>query len=269
MNRISIIIFSNGASHKYYDSLAPKNEKIEVISLKEKNTVDLINQYETDLVLIDCGHDTQRGLEAVKEIKSAWHNTPIIFLTDVSSENIVMKAFKSGAREYFKKPVNLFELKNTVELLIDIKRRSKEKRISLSMQRVDVADDLASLINLVTSDMPENILKAVVYMKENLAEADRLERLAQEANLSKYHFCRMFKKYVGISPVRFVTILKINKAKELLKNKDLTISIVCEKVGYNDLSNFERQFKNITGMTPSTFKESIKPSVVTPPPGNK
>jgi AraC-like DNA-binding protein len=183
----------------------------------------------------------------------------------MSSENIVMKAFKSGAREYFKKPVNLFELKNTVELLLDIKRRSREKRISLSMQKVDVADDLASLINLVTSDMPENILKAVIYMKENLSEADRLEKLAQKANLSKYHFCRMFKKFVGISPVRFVTILRINKAKELLRNKDLTISIVCEKVGYNDLSNFERQFKNITGMTPTKFKDSIKPSVFTHP----
>jgi YesN/AraC family two-component response regulator len=265
MNRVSIIIFTNGTSHKYYDSIAPKNENIEIISLKERKAVDLMNLYEADLVLIDCGYDTQRGLEAVKDIKSAWHNTPIIFLTDMSSENIVMKAFKSGAREYFKKPVNLFELKNTVELLLDIKRRSREKRISLSMQKVDVADDLASLINLVTSDMPENILKAVIYMKENLSEADRLEKLAQEANLSKYHFCRMFKKFVGISPVRFVTILKINKAKELLRNKDLTISIVCEKIGYNDLSNFERQFKNITGMTPTTFKESIKPSVFTPP----
>ena len=78
------------------------------------------------------------------------------------------------------------------------------------------------------------------------------------ANLSKYYFCRNFKKHFGTSPMKFVTLVKINKAKELLKREDLRVKEVASHAGFNNLGTFIRQFKKAEGLTPTSYKELRK-----------
>lgn len=68
-------------------------------------------------------------------------------------------------------------------------------------------------------------------MEENLSEKLRLLDYARAANMSRYHFCRKFKKYVGMSPLKFLTLLRLNKARIILTNEDLNIYEVAEQVG--------------------------------------
>ncbi len=61
--------------------------------------------------------------------------------------------------------------------------------------------------------------------------------------MSKFHFCRIFKKYVGITPMQYAINMRLKKAMTLLQRKDLSISTVAMKAGFRDLSEFNKQFK--------------------------
>ncbi len=102
----------------------------------------------------------------------------------------------------------------------------------------------------------ENIKHVIGYIESNLWSKLDLENLAQIAKLSKFHFCRKFKRHVGINPMKYVNTRRIEKAKELLKKRDLSVSLVASEVGFRDLSNFIRQFKKRTGLAPNAYRHA-------------
>ena len=75
------------------------------------------------------------------------------------------------------------------------------------------------------------------------------------------HMRRIFKDTVGMTPVEYLTSLRINTAKQLLGNKNVsnnTVSEICDLSGYNDVGYFSRIFKKCTGRSPSEYRESLK-----------
>lgn len=72
------------------------------------------------------------------------------------------------------------------------------------------------------------------------------------------YFSSLFKKETGRNFTDYLTELRMNKAKELLREKDIMVSDVAEMVGYNDLKYFSRLFKKITGISPSDYKKLYK-----------
>ncbi len=107
---------------------------------------------------------------------------------------------------------------------------------------------------MVTTDKPQNLLQVVAFIEGNLWSSLELGSLAKKAHLSKFHFCRVFKRHIGMNPMKFVAVLRIERAKELLTRNDKTVSLVANEVGFRDLSNFIRQFKKTTGMTPTMYR---------------
>ena len=103
------------------------------------------------------------------------------------------------------------------------------------------------------------IQKAIEFVKEYYWKPLSLEEIAQAACLSPYHFCRLFKRNVGISCMKYLTRLRIRKSRDLLRQTSKTVTEVCYSVGFNDLSHFERVFKAAVGSTPSTFRKGTRP----------
>lgn len=81
-----------------------------------------------------------------------------------------------------------------------------------------------------------------------------LEEVAEVANMTVNSFCRYFKKRTRKSYIDFLTEIRIGQACKLLQQKDLTISQVCFEVGFSNLSNFNRKFREITRITPTEFR---------------
>lgn len=84
-----------------------------------------------------------------------------------------------------------------------------------------------------------------------------LEEVASVANMSSSAFCRFFKLRTRKTYTEFLNEVRINKACNHLAEKDATVFEVCYKVGFNNLSYFNRKFKRITGHTPSTFQKTM------------
>ncbi len=101
------------------------------------------------------------------------------------------------------------------------------------------------------------IKRAVDFIRENYYADYSLEMLAKIADISPYHFIRLFKKHTGKTPYDYIIHMKIEKAKELLRRKDFTITQVCFQCGFNNHSHFTTLFKKRIGVTPSQYKALV------------
>jgi AraC-like DNA-binding protein/CheY-like chemotaxis protein len=248
-----IIVVTDRANRLFYEALIIDDERIVIH--------DLADVYESfgicgcTVLLLDTGHTPEKGLQLLARVKTCCMSVPIIFLTDVSSEELVISAFKAGVREYFKKPVSMPELQNSIVTLLRLRRSTVDTRIPHTVHQGLIEQGETLTLN---SELPDGLLRTVRYLNEHLTENIHLDKVAEEAGMSKYHFCRIFKKSLGMSPMQFLTISRIELAKVLLRKSGASITSVIYKVGFNDISGFNRQFKKLTGMTPTDFKESLK-----------
>jgi AraC family transcriptional regulator len=103
-----------------------------------------------------------------------------------------------------------------------------------------------------------NINRVLDFLKENWDKEFSLETIAEMADLSVFHFIRVFKTQTGRTPHEFIIKTKIDKAKELLVTNSKSITEVCFSCGFNNLSHFADTFKRQVGITPSKYKSMMK-----------
>lgn len=94
------------------------------------------------------------------------------------------------------------------------------------------------------------LYKAEQYIDNNFAKPITLEMVAKETAMSKYHFCRCFKKHFGTSFKQYLNRKRIEAAKKLLTNNAHSVTDVGFTVGFNDASYFSRVFKELEGYPP-------------------
>lgn len=254
MTNSTVFIITEPENFTYYRALPLWEQKVEFHPLD--SALRVIQQGAPDILLIDCGFDDGRGLSLLREIKAVRPEIMVLFVTATFSEETAIHAFRQGARDYFRKPMDLFTLKEVIENLLKLKGRSSEKR---SHHGIAAPEASATSGLLLLNDTPANLLRSVHYIQKNFAAQLTIEHLATQAGISRYHFCRKFKKHTGMSPMNFVTLMRIEKAKGLLRSHN-PVSAVAVKVGFNDLGNFIRSFKKITGQTPSAYKKIVATS---------
>lgn len=116
-------------------------------------------------------------------------------------------------------------------------------------------------LTTVTNSQPpsdkdsKRIDDVINYILNHYDEDIPLEKIAGIANYSKAAFCRFFKQRTRKTFSTFLNEVRISKACKALRNSDSNISEICYKNGFNNISNFNRQFKSYTGLTPKSYAE--------------
>jgi len=113
----------------------------------------------------------------------------------------------------------------------------------------------APLHDAASISYSEIIRPALEYMTENLQETISIEHLADVSHLSKSYFMNCFKKAVGMGAIEHLTHLRINAACDALSDTNQMISEIAFNCGYSNLSNFNRQFKQIMGCSPKEYRK--------------
>lgn len=106
----------------------------------------------------------------------------------------------------------------------------------------------------VPGDVLVHLRHARDHIDRHFAEAIDLDRLASVAGLSKFHFHRLFTATYGVTPATHLTHRRIERAQDLLRATNLTITEVCFAVGYSSLGSFGTRFKDLVGETPGEFQ---------------
>ena len=91
--------------------------------------------------------------------------------------------------------------------------------------------------------------------------------LAAEARCSRYHFMRSFQAAYGEPPGLYLTRRRIERAKELLRSANLTVTEICYLVGFSSPGSFSRRFAELVGTSPSAYREQARTRTAAPVPG--
>lgn len=216
--------------------------------------INYLKEYpELDLVLLDIKLPDISGIEVLKEIKKTVPCVPTIIITAFGSENVAVKAFRCGARDYIKKPFSHVELLRRINfcLSLNIIEQDKHRKVL-----TNEADDVAAEFVFRTKAGKKNhkLQQALQYIHNNFSTDISLDRVAGTAGISKYYFSRLFKEMTGLTYQSYLNRVRIEQTKNLLNDDALSITDTGYAVGYSDLTHFERIFKKLTGATPSQFR---------------
>ena len=111
-------------------------------------------------------------------------------------------------------------------------------------------------------EMPErismkktDIFPAIVYIKNNYSSPIKIKDLAKTCGMSESYFRKIFEKYMNMRPLDYINFVRIQKSCALLRDTKLIISDIAEQVGYESVSTYIRNFKNMIGCTPHQWKK--------------
>ena len=110
---------------------------------------------------------------------------------------------------------------------------------------------------LPSPHLQRRIREVQSFMRENLHRDVDLRGIAREASLSPYYFSRAFTAYVGLPPYRYLIRLRMERAQELLLTSELTVTQICQRVGFHSLSHFTTTFHRHTGTTPTAYRRRL------------
>ncbi len=165
-----------------------------------------------------------------------------------------------------------------IELMILISRPAYDYNITQNLDSIDFISQLQSLdavselkhwciqrIEYVTKSISEArekktnslISKAVDFIKENYRKEITLEDVSKEVNISPHYFSKLFKDEMGENFIDYLTTLRINTAKEIMKSSLMSVKEICYEIGYGDPNYFSRIFKKAVGVTPTEYRDSV------------
>jgi AraC-like DNA-binding protein len=250
-------IFQNGACFLYF-----KNEQ-SILSLPtEKLEIGL-----TESVLLNCGYYfidfLQKAPLATIEVYAV-HLYPDL-LKDIYKDNIPQLVKHKAAAQYVKKIAShsiinhyidslsfYFEHPDLVnsELLV-----LKIKELILLLLQSDNSSTIAELISDLFSPRQVNLKEVIqIHLFSNLS----VNELAKLAGFSISSFKREFQNIYNDTPANYLRTKKMEKAVDLLKQSDYSVSEICFQIGFNDASHFTKTFKKHTTLSPMGFRKANK-----------
>lgn len=186
----------------------------------------LIHGLRPDIVFLDIEMPKYNGIEVMERIKASYTGTiKFIVITAYSYFEYAQASLRLGAKDILLKPIEPKQFIETMERVIGYKYTD----------------------NHSFNDILE-------YVNNNYEKCLGLGDCAKQLHISSNYISRMFKKYTLVSFITYLNNLKIKKALELLRDTDLSIKEIAQKVGYNNLNYFYKNFKTVTGTTPKLYK---------------
>ena len=212
-----------------------------------RDAIQKIKKNIPDLVISDIMMPLMNGIELCQYIKQDddLNHIPVILLTAKSQVSDRIEGLESGADAYLTKPFNINELKQTVESILNQRKKIMD-RFSSNVLKIN-NEELTSADSVFIKIATEFVLNNIE--NENLSVND----LARHLNMSRFTLIRKFKKINDSTPNFFIQKIRLEKAKELIKNKVANVTEIAFKVGFGSTTYFSYSFKKEFGMTPKEF----------------
>lgn len=207
-----------------------KNVFMESVNLYDTNTIDgLLDELEK-VCMSNTLCDGYSVFAAIEELLRL-----MFFKLDINEPNVSIEVFLQKAKAELYRCADVggvfAKAKNIIRSVIENERK-KIKEINL-----------------------EPIQKVKAYIQSHYKENMTLEELSKIAGFNSNYFSGMFKKETGETITEYILSVRIGRAKELLKDKNIKINEVPEKVGIGDTKYFTKQFKKVAGLTPSQYRK--------------
>ncbi|GAA0802611.1 response regulator transcription factor [Faecalicatena orotica] len=197
------------------------------------------------LVMTDIRMPVMDGLTLAKRIHEQYPHILTVILTGYADFDYAREALKQGVFDYMLKPVTMEDLENTLG------------RVRLHLQKFyELEEDPV----LVGKDAEEIVEYTVLYMREHYMDDIDISSFSASLGFTSAYLTKLFNRYKGDTPLKYLTDIRIHEAKRLLTDTGLPIREVGERVGYPDQFHFSKTFRKLTGLNPTAYrKQEQKP----------
>lgn len=233
----------------------------------------LVREIKPDILISDISMANMDGLTMVAAIKSEYPDVEVCLLTGFRNFEYAQEAIKLGVTRFLLKPSKIDELEEAIEAMIkNLKSRGEmggeetipniwnvedkgEKYLyeTFVKNRMISCDDGEGKIKF--TDANNYIVKnAIKYMFENYKQKLSLLEVAEQCYISNWHLSKLLNKYTGKGFFEIINIIRLDKAKELLRTTSYKVQEISEMVGFQDVTHFSRIFKSYVGVSPKEFR---------------
>ena len=163
----------------------------------------------------------------------------------------------------YEKIQNMVNYAEVYEILFDLKRLEDredeeslwEQQLKFSRLFYEITENQYKYLKFPIQKKRSEQIR--VYLEEHFAQTLKIETIAQHFGISRGYLMKIFKDDFGLSPMAYQNQIRIQKAKELLRDTNEEIYMIAEQVGFCDAYYFSKKFKRFTGMRPLEYRRSI------------
>lgn len=207
-----------------------------------------------DLIISDIIMPEMDGIALLKAIKGnmTTNHIPVILLSSKYEVKDRMEGWSKGADGYIGKPFKMDELISMAENLIDnrLRLRGKFSGVQEQTATIDAPD--------VKGNDRKLVERITAIINENIESQDlNVGRLSEEVGISRAHLHRKMKELLGMTASEFIRNVRLRRACELLKNRDIDITQITYLVGFASQPHFSTAFKRFTGFTPTEYRAQM------------
>lgn len=193
----------------------------------------LIKPHEIDLVMLDVKMPGLNGFEVLSKIKEIAPEVGIIISTGYSTKDTAIEALRKQADNYLEKPLDIEAAREIIEKVLDSKK---------------------DLPDFAASDITDKIERVKYFVERNCFKKVTLEAAAEAVCLSPKYLSRIFKEQTKRGFNNYKLAIKMDKAKILLVETGYNINQISDRLGYENVESFIRQFKKLVKCTPSAWR---------------
>ena len=209
--------------------------------------LEMAEEARPDLVVSDIRMPKMDGIELAEKLTEKYPGVKVIFLTAYNEFEYARQAIRIGVSDYLLKPFQDGELEASVQRLLHLHPNAPASSSELEEQ----------LIPLKRKEEVANryVQTAITYIEEHYPDVDfSLGKLAESMSVSEGHISRLFKSETDQSINNYLTRYRIKRAMDYLKDVNVKVYEVAEKVGYQDIAYFSNTFKKLVGKNPSDYQ---------------
>jgi signal transduction histidine kinase/DNA-binding response OmpR family regulator len=203
-----------------------------------------------DIIISDIMMPEMDGMQMCEQLKNNPYTShiPILFLTAKTDQDSMLLGFKTGADDYIIKPFSAVLLKSRVQNLVNQRRKLIEK----FTQQFQVEPTA-----IILPDADKNFLEKCIQVIEKYIDNPELdlEILASELNVSRTQLYRKLKALTDYSGNKFIRIIRLKRAAQLLSLNQLTITEVMQQTGFSNYSYFNQCFKEQFNSFPKDYHQ--------------
>lgn len=242
---------------------------VEILEAENGNqAMEVFLKMDIDIVILDIEMPGMNGVQAAELMRREKSGFCLIFLTAYDKFEYAKKAIAVRAMEYLLKPYSERELVSLIEEAIRLTEKYKNNReqepdegtmaqeLSLMGASNPAAGSEAGLVLEEMSLSRLNVLVSMIeeYIRKSYMNDISMQDAARAVNYSETYFSKMFKQQFGMNFTAYLTEYRMEEAKKLLKQPNVSVREIGARVGYADSNYFARVFKRHYKISPSEFR---------------
>lgn len=216
-----------------------------------RQVVEALGKVQPDIILMDVVLPGMDGLAATRTVHELYPATKVVIVSAYDRFDYAQDALRAGAVDYLLKPVRAEQLVTLLKkLCAELDAENIRKIIATTVAEEESTDQSER------SPHHSTLKRAEAYVMQNYARGLTLEQVATYVDMAPTYFSRVFKQEQSCTFIEYLTRVRLEEAKRLLRTTTLSVADIGYAIGYQGANYLAEVFKAEEGITPGAYRRN-------------